>query len=252
LILDFGSRILDLREFVLLSLLTCSIACDATESHKESPAAPPQVQTGTGIIRGEVKFEGKPPKMGVIKNEPCHEDAGPIEEETVIVNGNGTLRNVLVSVEGAGHGDGASREPALLDQKDCRYVPHVLGVQVGQALRLRSSDPTMHNVHYVPDANPQGNYGFTKAGDERTVKFAGPEVVRMKCDVHPWMTAYVGVFENPFFAVTGEDGSFEIKGLAAGEYKLVAWHERYGRLEQLLTVNEAAPAETSFAYKAPL
>ena len=189
--------------------------------------------------------------MGVIKNEPCHPGAAPIEEETVIVNGNGTLRNVLVSVEGAGAGDGSSREPALLDQVDCRYVPHVLGVQVGQKLRLRSSDPTMHNVHYVPDVNPQGNYGFTKAGEERTTAFAAPEVVRIKCDVHPWMTAYVGVFASPFFAVTRDDGTFEIKGLAAGEYKLVTWHERYGKLEQLVTVNEAAPAEAMFEYKAP-
>jgi plastocyanin len=207
---------------------------------------------GSGVVRGVVKFDGVPPKTTRgTTNDPCS-GTEPPAQETVLVDAGGGLRNVLVSVGGAGRGDGSGWAPALLDQVECRYVPHVLGVQVGQKLRLRSSDARLHNVHYAPQANPSGNHAFTNAGDEREAVFTSPEVVRMKCDVHPWMTAYVGVFENPFFATTGEGGTFEIKGLPAGDYTLVAWHELYGRLEQPVKVaDETKPAEATFTYKAP-
>jgi hypothetical protein len=125
-------------------------------------------------------------------------------------------------------------------------------VQVGQTLLVRSSDDTLHNVHYKPDRNRPANFGLTAAGAEKKVTFAAPEFVRVKCDVHPWMTAYVGVFETPFFAATGADGRFEIKSLPAGEYTLVAWHELYGRQAQKLEIaDEAKPVEATFRYKAP-
>ncbi|MGB7161520.1 MAG: hypothetical protein WBD40_25900 [Tepidisphaeraceae bacterium] len=190
--------------------------------------------------------------MATIANKPCHDGAPELEEETVIVGDGGAMMNVLVFVEGAGTGDGSGREPAVLDQVHCRYVPHVLGVQVGQTLVVRSSDDTMHNVHYKPQHNAAGNFGMTRPGAEKKVTFAAPEFVRVKCDVHPWMTAHVGVFENPFFAVTGVDGKFEIPKLPAGDYTLVAWHELYGRQAQTLTIaDETKPVEATFRYKAP-
>jgi plastocyanin len=232
----------------------CLIGCDNSPSANGGPAAPPRVlKTGEGVVRGVVKFDGVPPKMATIANQPCHAGAPQLEEETVIVGEAGAMMNVLVFVEGAGAGDGSKREPAVLDQIHCRYVPHVVGVQVGQTLNVRSSDDAMHNVHYNPQRNAAANFGMTKPGAEKSVTFAAPEFVRVKCDVHPWMTAHVGVFENPFFAATGVDGKFEIKGLPAGEYTLVAWHELYGRQEQPLTVaDETKPVEaTTFRYKAP-
>ena len=211
------------------------------------------MKTGNGVVRGVVKFDGVPPKMATIANKPCHDGAGELQEETVLVGAGGAMMNVFVFVEGAGTGDGKDRPPAVLDQVHCRYEPHVVGVQVGQTLNVRSSDDTMHNVHYKPDRNAAGNFGMTRAGQEKNVTFDKPEsVFQIKCDVHPWMTAYVGVFENPFFATTDVEGRFEIKGLPAGDYTLVAWHELYGRQAQPLKVaDEAKPVEATFRYKAP-
>jgi plastocyanin len=209
------------------------------------------VVAGNGVIRGTVTFSGSAP---VVKTSrvPCHDGQVEVPDESVVVNDDGSLRNVFVYLEGAGAtGDGSSNEAAVLDQVDCRYVPHAVAVQVGQRLRVRSSDATMHNVHSLARANRPFNLSMTQAGDEKTVTFAKHEIAPVKCDVHPWMTAYVGVFENPWFAVTGEAGTFEIAGVPVGAFKLVAWHERYGRLEQGVTVIDGQAIGTDFEYKQP-
>lgn len=223
-------------------------ACD------QKPAALPREapKYGSATIRGKVNFVGTAPKRAEIPNQPCHDGAGPLLDETVVVNENGTLANVFVYVADAPPSDGSKREPAPLDQKDCRYVPHVVGLQVGQQVRVRSSDPTLHNVHYIPARNAPANFGLTAAGAEKSVKFDAAEFIRVKCDVHPWMTAYIGVFDSPFFAATGEkDGTFEIAKVPAGTYRLVAWHEQYGNVEKSVTVKENETVDVSFEYKAP-
>src|SRR3954470_4144517 len=154
---------------------------------------------GTGSIRGSVKFVGTPPARASISNKPCHEGAAPLKDETVVVNADGTLANVFVYLADAPASEGSDRPAALLDQVDCRYVPHAVAVQVGQSLRIRTSDPkTLHNVHLLASSNPQLNFGLTDAGAEKPVTFGQPEFIRTKCDVHPWMTGYIGVFESPF------------------------------------------------------
>ena len=240
--------------FVLSALLMSGCGRDADES----PATPPPRVApvyGNGTIRGTVKFVGTAPKRAEIANKPCHDHAAsPLLDETVLVNEKtGTLANVFLYLAEVPPSDGSASEPAVLDQKDCRYVPHVVGVQVGQRLRVRSSDPkTLHNTHYVPSANRPGNFGLTDAGAERTVTFDKPEFIRVKCDVHPWMTAYVGVFDSPFFATSGEgEGGFEIARVPAGTYKLVAWHEQLGQVEQAVAVKDGATADVSVTYKAP-
>jgi plastocyanin len=188
--------------------------------------------------------------MNQIANDHCLPDAPVLKEETVVVGANGGLKNVLVSIEGLGAMDGSSLPPARLDQVDCRYVPHVLGLCAGQTLRVTSSDPTLHNVQFAGTLNRAQNFGMTHAGATRDVTtLTRPEVVPVRCDVHPWMLAYVVVTENPFFAVTGDGGTFEIKDLPPGDYKLVAWHERYGRLEQSLSVTDEKPLDVKFDYK---
>ena len=205
--------------------------------------------TGSGIVRGVVRLNGTPPVMQTIENKPCHDGATPIQEETVLVNDDGTLRNVFVYVQGAPRVSGAGKEPAVLDQVNCRYVPHVLGIQVDQRLRIRSSDPTLHNVHYNPSRNEAQNFGFTSAGAERVVTFKAPEIIRTKCDVHPWMSAYIGVFENPLFAIAADGGTYEIKGLPAGTYTLTAWHEKYGEQSQEIVVeDEGVPVEVNITF----
>jgi hypothetical protein len=249
--------------FVLCGLvLVAQLACEdrSSTSGVASPVAGggtpqplpdiEQVQ-GEGSVRGTVLFVGTPPVMKVIQNEPCHSGAGSIIEETVVVGENGGLANVLVYIEGAPAVDGSTAEPGLLDQIDCRYVPHVLGVQVNQPLRIRSSDPTLHNVHYNPKVNPPVNFGMNRAGQEKTVSFKAPEFIPVRCDVHPWMNAHIGVFDNPFFAVTAGDGNFEIKNLPDGQYTLATWHERYGRLEREIEIIDGEAVEAGFEYKAP-
>lgn len=230
---------LSLTIFAAMGLLALVGGCDQSTNADQTPAAVSRVVTGNGIIRGRVQFVGKPPAPKLLRNSPCC-DGAPAEhvDETLIVSPDGSLRNVFVFIEGIGPTDGSARSPALLDQIHCRYEPHVLGVQVGQALRVRSSDPTMHNVHYVPRKNRARNLSMTGAGEETVVSFTHPEFIRIKCDVHPWMTAWVGVFENPFFAVTGDQGTFQITGLPHGEYELVAWHELLGRQQQKVAVGD--------------
>lgn len=215
----------------------------------EKPALPAFVP-GPGVVRGAVSFSGTPPVMQTIANEPCHEDAGPLVEETVIVT-DGKLKNVFVYVKNGPRTDGANAESALLDQVNCQYVPHVLGVQVNQKLRIRSSDPTLHNVHYVPQLNQAANFGMTGAGQEKSVSFEHAEFITARCDVHPWMNAHIGVFDNPLFAISAADGTFEIKGLPAGKHTLATWHERYGELTREIEITaDSAVVSADFDYAA--
>ncbi|HVT88714.1 MAG TPA: hypothetical protein VHD56_07685 [Tepidisphaeraceae bacterium] len=245
--------------YVSFILIFICLACDRSQTKitsvaRRSAAAGeaevlPQSVAGNASVRGSVKFIGTPPVMQTfVSPEKCCQGEPPLIEQTVVLNPNGTLANVFVYLEDAPQTDGHGQPAMLLDQVKCQFAPHVLGIQTGQPLRIHSSDPTMHNVHFIPQTNPAKNLAMTQAGAEVAVKFEYAEFIRMKCDVHPWMTAWVGVFENPFFAVDREDGSFEIKGIPAGTYKLVAWHELYGRQEQSVTLNDGQSIESTFTF----
>jgi len=244
------------RAWISVGVLLLLVAgCRRKEKAAEPPPQRAQPTFGSGTIRGTVKFVGTPPERAEIKNRPCHEGAAsPLLDETVVVNEKiGTLANVLVYLADATPSDGSQREAAVLDQKDCRYVPHVVGVQVGQTLRVHSSDlKTLHNVHYDPSKNSPGNFGLTDAGAERSVQFDEAEFIRVKCDVHPWMTAYIGVFDSPFFAVSDENaGQFEIARVPPGKYKLIGWHEQLGQVEQTVDVKDERPVDVTVTYKGP-
>lgn len=236
--------------FAQLLLATLLVGCDQRAG--ATATADPSTIHGAGIIRGKIVLDGSPPVMSEIRNTPCCDGAPKtVKEETVITGTNGGLANAFVYIEGLPRVNGQSLPPPLLDQVGCRYTPHVLGVCIGQPLRVRTSDDTMHNVHLATQRNESKNFGMTASGDEKTIAFREPEFIRAKCDVHPWMTAYIGVFENPCFAVTDADGRYELANLPAGKYKLVTWHERYGRLEQDVEVNETAPMNVDLKYAAP-
>jgi plastocyanin len=236
---------------LIAAMLAMLLAAGCGGEKAKAPELPTTPVLGDGTIRGTVRFIGEPPEMPLIDNQPCHDEAEPIREETIVVGSERGLKNVLVYLTGAPRFSGAGNDPAVLDQKSCRYVPHVIAVQVGQTLRIRSSDPTMHNVHYNPDHNPPANFGMTTRGAEKDVTFDQQDIFRVKCDVHPWMTAYIGVFDNPFFAVTGDDGAFALKQVPPGRYTLVAWHERLGTQEKQVTVEDGKPLDVTFQYKAP-
>jgi plastocyanin len=250
---------------VVFAVLLTAVACGSPAPQggqapaSSAPAAAPAPEApvalpGESTITGRIKFEGKAPTPRVIRmdsDQLCMPE-GPNTSEVIIVGPGNGLQNVFVYVKD-GLGDRtfpAPKTPIVLDQKGCKYSPHVFGAQVGQPVTILNSDPTLHNVHAVPKANEEFNFGQSKRGMETTRAFSKPEVmVPFRCDVHGWMNAYGGIVAHPFYAVSKPDGSFEIKGLPAGTYTIEAWHERLGTQTMKVTVDGKAGAMTSFAFK---
>ncbi len=207
-----------------------------------------------GVLTGKVMFEGTAPAP-----VPIRMDADPVcllankngaSAEEVLVNANGTLKNVFVYVKQGLEGQrfDTPTTPVTFDQKGCHYTPHVLGIRVNQPFEILNSDGTLHNIHALPKNSPEFNLGMPIQGMKLTQKFTAPEVmVKIKCEVHPWMAAYAGVLNHPFFAVTGDDGSFSLKGLPPGQYTIEAWHEKFGVQEA--TVKIPDQGEVNFTFK---
>jgi plastocyanin len=217
-----------------------------------------------GAVEGQAKFAGDPPARGEIRmlevslagarNSECvklHKD-GPLLSDEVIVGDGGGLANVVVYVDSKVEGDfEVSAEPAILDQVGCTYTPHILTMQAGQTLEVKNSDPLVHNVRSFAEKNRPFNMGQTEGNVREKVLRKKELEIKVKCDIHRWMTAYIFVFGHPFYAVTDETGNFSIEGLPAGEHTLVAWHEVYGRQEAKVTVGEDGAATASFTFAAP-
>ncbi len=204
------------------------------------------VPTGVGVVRGVVKFTGPRPPLKVIGGD-CFPGATVVLDESAIVNADGTLKNVAVFVKDGPNVQTPDLPEAVLTQKSCQYVPHVRALRVGQILSVTSHDSTPHNVHIESIENPGDNFSELQGGSH-AVHFDHAGVVRFKCDVHPWMTAYVHVFDHPCYAVTGDDGTFEIGKLPAGTYTLIARHEKFGDLEKSFTVQNDKPVTVNFEY----
>jgi plastocyanin len=144
----------------------------------------------------------------------------------------------------------APAEPVKLDQQGCRYVPHVVGVRVGQPVEISNSDETTHNIHSLPETNREFNLAQYQKGQKNVETFTVSEVmIPLKCDLHSWMRAYIGVVEHPYFAVTTGGGKFELKNLPPGTYTVEAWHEKAGTQTQRVTVGEKETKEIGFTYK---
>ncbi len=211
-----------------------------------------------GNISGSIAFEGDAPAMQVIDMDEeavcADKHASTPMTEDVVVNENGTLANVFVYVK---EGLESLQFPTpshsvLLDQDGCVYSPHVLGVMAGQDITIKNSDGLLHNIN----ASPTENRGFNMSQPvamEGTRSFRVPEVmVPLRCDVHGWMTAYIGVVDNPFYAVSGSDGSFDLSTLPPGDYVLEAWHERYGTQTRNVTVVTGETATVTFTFSASM
>jgi hypothetical protein len=217
------------------------------------------VPTVRADISGSVKLDGEAPEaaeidMSAVK-ECADQHADPVYDQTVVADDKGNLANVIVYVktdDPSSLGGEVPKDPAVLDQKGCMYEPHVLTMTVGQDLIVKNDDPYLHNIHTLATINPVFNIGQPqdKSG-RKTEPMKATETFRVKCDVHPWMSAYIGVFEHPFHAVSGEDGKFDIKGkLPDGDYTLTAWHEKYGEQDQQVTIKDGKPAsDIVFTFK---
>ena len=208
---------------------------------------------GSSTVSGTINFTGTAPEQQQLNlDRECQELRDePALSQQVVVNDDNTLRWVFVYVkEGLGDQEfGVSGEEVVLDQQGCMYEPHVIGIQAGQTLKILNSDPLLHNIHALPEQNRPFNFGMPTAGQEREQSFRVPEVmVRIKCDVHPWMESWAGVTEHPYHSVSGEDGSFSIDNLPAGDYVIEAWHERFGTQTQNVTVGDDEAATVDFSF----
>jgi len=204
-----------------------------------------------GDIQGKITFDGKAPKMKSLRMDAdpvcvANNEVAPRKEWLILDENNG-LKNVLVFVKESSAGSSLAGEfnlpenPAVIDQNGCIYVPHVLGVMVGQKLDILNSDGTLHNIHALPKVNKEFNNAMPRSKKRMTVQFDKSEApFKVKCDVHPWMGAFIGVFDHPYFAVTGDDGSYVISGLEPGVYVIEAWHEKLGSQTANVTVGDSA------------
>lgn len=246
------------------SVVACGGGPQETSSKSAAPAASgaaggQKVDPSTaGDVKGTVSLDGVAPKNEAIRmnaDPVCIREAkGPQAQETYIVGSDGkTLGNVFVYVKD-GLGNYVFDTPtdtAKIDQKDCRYHPHVFGMRVGQPLEIVNSDPTLHNIHAMPKSNQEFNNGQPIQGMKMNHTFTAKEVmVPFKCDVHGWMNAYVGVLDHPYFAVTSENGTFELKSLPPGTYTIEAWHEKLGTTTQSVTIAAKDSKEVNFTFKA--
>ena len=209
-----------------------------------------------GSITGTITFEGKAPKM-----KPLKVDADPIcvanneiapKKEWLILDENKGVKNMLVFItEGLNIDYSPPEEPVVIDQKGCIYSPHVVGIMAGQQLDILNNDGTLHNIHALPKVNKEFNKAQPRSKKKLSVKFEKPEApFKVKCDVHPWMGAYIGVFDHPCFAVSGDDGTYIISDLKPGEYVIEAWHEKLGSQTANVTVSDSA-AHQDFTFKKP-
>jgi len=241
----------------IVGLAACQKQASEPAPSAAAPAAAPAAgqapgATGSGSITGVVKLGGTAPVMELTKRQAdpfCAKT--PMKEEDVMVGPGGGLKNVIVRLTtGVSGSYAAPTTPAVVDQNACMYRPRVQGIVVGQPLQIKNSDQTLHNIHGYKGASTLFNKAEIPGLPPMTQQLTdADQIVKLKCDVHPWMTAFVLVSSHPFFAVTGEDGSFTITGVPAGSYTVEAWHERYGAKTAQVTVADK-PVIAAFQFTA--
>ena len=184
-----------------------------------------------GSLTGRVNFEGKGPKKKTLKMDAdpvcgaSHKT--PAYRESFVLSEDSYLKNVIVYLSNVKYDGKAPTTQAVIDQNGCVYAPHVQGIMAGQELLIKNSDATLHNIHGLPKINSEFNFAMPKVVKEKAIKFAKVEnFIKIKCDVHPWMNAYISIFDHPYFSVTDDSGRYKIDNIPLGKYEVVAWHER--------------------------
>lgn len=240
------------------------VGCSKNQSSstgEEQPAAATGTKTvdmsTVGSVSGVVKLDGTAPKFKPINMSAdpycVKANSTPAFPDQVVVGDGNTLANVVVYVKtGAeGYSFPTPTDSVTLDQKNCMYTPHVVALMVGQQLSVVNSDDTTHNIHPTPADNREWNKSQPPKSPSITDTFARPEVaIPVKCNVHPWMKSYIAVMANPYYAVTDKDGKFELKNLPPGTYTIEAWQEKYGVVDQTVTIGAKESKTSDFTFKA--
>jgi plastocyanin len=243
---------------IVVLLAACSVSKPAKQAEPE-PVAPAwfKVDSNTaGVVTGKALFAGRKParkKVSMDEEPQCaklHQSA--VFDETIVSGSDGSLANVLVFIK-QGLEDKKFEPPAdpvVIDQKGCWFSPRVLGIQIGQTFKVLNSDPLTHNIHPLAQVNRDWNQSQSPGADPLTRRFTQPEVmIRVKCNIHSWMRAWIGVVAHPYFAVTGSDGSFQLRNVPPGNYMIEAWHEELGKQEQQITLAPSGKSDIVFTFK---
>jgi plastocyanin len=238
----------------------CGCSKPAKEEPKASNAAPPvtyfHVDPATaGTVAGTIRFTGRKPRPKPVdmSGDPACVDAhhGKAYDGSLVVNQNGTLADVFVYIKSGLEGKQFEVPTAevSLDQHGCWFEPRVFGIQAGQALRISNSDPVTHNIHPLAEINREWNHSQGAGEPPITRRFPRPEVmIPVKCNIHSWMHAFIGVISHPYFAVTGNNGTFEMGNVPPGEYTLEAWQQTLGTRELRITVPPSGKVEADFTF----
>ena len=251
--------------FLCASFLVTALAAGCGGGGSNEPTLPPTPGTSSGpgfdmskataTVSGKIAFEGTPPpndKIQMSADPYCQMHAADYPTaETVKVN-DGGLENVIIYVSmGAPAGPYTPPStPVEIVQQNCHYVPHVFTMMTNQTLNVKNGDMTLHNIHVWAEKNPQFNVGQPVKDMVSPTKFATPEVpIPIRCDVHKWMGAFVGVFDNPFNTVSKANGSFELK-LPPGNYEITFWHEKFGKKTQMVMVNDNDKKDINVSFNA--
>jgi len=213
-------------------------------------------QSLAGNIVGKITYTGPKVAPSMIKmnaDPKCIKmhSGKDVESEQVVVNPNNTLRWVFVYVKKGLEGKKfpTPTSKVSINQSGCMYNPHVFGMMANQPLEITNSDATLHNIHALPKNSSQFNIAQPNKGMKLTKTFDKSEVmVKIKCEVHNWMNAYVGVLDHPFYAVSDDKGNFSIKNLPPGDYELEAWHEKFGTKSMKVTVGASDTKTVDFSY----
>ena len=241
-----------LLSLCLLSLLVYAACGGNKDPFGDIPSAGGPVVPLTASVKGKITFEGTAPtpKKQSTTSDPGCKNPDLVVEDVVVSDGG--LENVILYVSGGLEGKSfpANKEPVTLNQQGCHYVPHALTLQTNQPLRILNGDDTAHNVHAWSDINPSFNESQSSKGVETIKTFKKEEVhFPVKCDVHNWMLAFVGVFSHPLHTVSKKGGAYEMK-LLAGTYEITAEHEKFGKKTAMVTVADGASADLNFTFKA--